>query len=380
MGEPNSLSIVEHFNDLPDPRIDRCKQHILLDMIVIAICVVICGGDSWVSMEAFGEAKEKWFKTFLKLPNGIPSHDTFRRVFMRLDPEKFGECFLSWVSALSRAMNGTVVALDGKTLRRSFDKASEQSALHLVSAWSSSNNLSLGQIQVDKKSNEITAIPKLLDILDVSGCIVTIDAMGCQKDIAAKIRENNADYVLALKGNQGGLHEDVELFFQTEKANNFDEFKCDFYQTTDGEHGRVEVRRYYTTDEIDWLGADAVWKDLRSIGMVERERTVDGKTSVESAYYISSLDSNAQVFGNSVRTHWGIENSMHWVLDIAFREDESRIRKDNGPQNFAMLRKIALNLLKSEKSAKVGVKEKRLKAGWDHDYLIRVLFQDSNKI
>ena len=374
MGESNSLSILEHFEELSDPRIDRRKRHELLDVIVIAICTVICGGDSWTSMETFGKAKEQWFKTFLKLPSGIPSHDTFRRVFMLLDPEKFGECFLNWVSAVSRATNGDIVAIDGKTLRRSFDKAAEQSALHIVSAWSSSNNLSLGQIQVDKKSNEITAIPKLLDILDVSGCIVTIDAMGCQKDIAAKIRDNNADYVLALKGNQGGLHEDVELFFQTEKANNFDEFKCDSHETTDGEHGRIEVRRYYVTEEIDWLGADAEWSGIRSIGMVERERTLDGKKSTECAYYISSLDSNAEIFGNAVRTHWGIENSMHWVLDLAFREDESRIRKDNGPQNFALLRKIAANLLKSEKSAKIGVKEKRLKAGWDHDYLIRVLF------
>ena len=374
MGESNSLSIVEHFRDLPDPRIERHKRHILLDIIVIAICTVICGGDSWVSMEFFGKAKEKWFKTFLKLPNGIPSHDTFRRVFLLLEPEKFADCFLSWISAVSQVTKGEVVALDGKTLRRSFDKASEQSALHMVSAWSSSNQVSLGQIQVDEKSNEITAIPKLLDILNVSGCIVTIDAMGCQKDIAAKIRDNAADYVLALKGNQGDLHADVELFFQTEKATHFKEFKGDFYETTDGEHGRIEVRRYFTTNEIDWLGADAEWKDIRSIGLVERERTVEGKTSMESAYYISSLDSSAQVFGNAVRSHWGIENSMHWVLDIAFREDESRVRKGNGPQNFAMLRKIALNLLKTEKSAKIGVKEKRLNAGWDHDYLIRVLF------
>jgi predicted transposase YbfD/YdcC len=380
MEENNSLSIVEHFGSLPDPRVERRKRHDLLDIIVIAICTVICGGDSWVSMELFGKAKEKWFKAFLELPNGIPSHDTFRRVFMLLNPEKFAECFLSWVSAVSREITGGIVAFDGKTLRRSFDKAAQQSALHLVSAWSSSNNLSLGQIQVAEKSNEITAIPKLLDILDVSGCIVTIDAMGCQKDIAAKIRDNNADYVLALKGNQGSLHEDVELFFQTEKANNFNEFKTDFHETTDGEHGRIEVRRYYTTDEISWLGADAEWKDIRSIGMVERERTINGKTTVENAYYISSLASNAQVFGNAVRAHWGIENSLHWILDIAFREDESRIRKDNGPQNFAMLRKIALNLLKADKSTKVGIKEKRLKAGWDHDYLTRVLFQDSNKI
>ena len=376
MEEQSRLLFKKHFDSLPDPRIDRCKRHKLLDILVIAICSTICGADSWTEMELFGESKEEWFRTFLELPNGIPSHDTFRRVFMLLDPRKFGECFMNWTAALNSNTNKEIIALDGKTIRHSFDVASEQSALHIVSAWSSTNNISLGQIRVENKSNEITAIPKLLDILDVSGAIVTIDAIGCQKEIASKVIENDADYVLCLKGNQGNLHEDVELFFQTQKSNNFndEEFNFSVYETTDGEHGRIEIRRYYTTNDIEWLGADAVWRNIGSIGMVERERTVGGKTSFETNYYISSLTSNAEVFADAVRNHWGIENSLHWVLDMAFREDESRILKDNSPENFALLRKIALNLLKKDASLKVGIKAKRLKCGWDHNYLLRVLF------
>lgn len=359
---------------MTDPRIDRTKRHLLIDIIIIAICGVISGSDSWVDIEEYGNAKYEWLKRFLALPNGIPSHDTFGRVFARIDHTEFQGCFLSWIQEVSKITCGEVVAIDGKTLRHSYDSASEKGAIHMVSAWATANRLVLGQVKVDDKSNEITAIPQLLKVLELSGCIVTIDAMGCQKSIAKLIIDKGADYVLALKANHGSLYKDVELFFDDALKNGFGDFEYSFYECTDGDHGRIEIRRYWSVSDISWIAEKGRWKGFESICMVESERLIGDKKTVERRYYISSLDSDAEGLSYPIRGHWGIENSLHWVLDIAFREDESRIRKDHSPQNFAILRHIALNLLKQEKTSKVGTKAKRLKAGWNNNYLLKVLF------
>jgi len=374
MSEPVTISIIQHFSELEDPRADdERKKHELLDIVVMAILGVICGAEDWVNISEFGKAKEDWFRQFLKLPNGVPSHDTFRRVFSLLSPEKFVGVFSKWVSALSEATDGEIVAIDGKTLRGSFDRASDKAALHVVNAWSCANGLVLGQVEVDGKSNEITAIPKLVEILELSGCTVTIDAMGCQKDIAEQIRDEGADYVLALKGNHGDLYEDVKLYFESHKSNDFADFKGEKHETVDGAHGRIETRRYYLETDIEWSGADAVWKDLAGFGMVEATREVNGKVSTETRYYLTSLTGSAEELARAVRSHWQVENSMHWVLDVAFREDDCRTRDRRAAQNFSLLRKIALNLLKNDKSVNVGVKGQRLRAGWDNQYLLSVL-------
>jgi predicted transposase YbfD/YdcC len=373
MAQKKSGTIMEHFAELPDPRIDRQKRHILLDIVVIAICGVICGADDWVAIERFGKAKIKWFKQFLELPNGIPSHDTFGRVFARISPMDFQKCFTNWIQSVADIFDGEIVAIDGKTLRRSHDRASDKAAIHMVSAWASKNRLVLGQVKTEEKSNEITAIPKLLETLDVQGCIVTIDAMGCQKKITQKIVDQGADYVLALKGNQEKLSDEVESLFDKVHSAFRQYIPIDFYETEDKEHGRVEHRRYWTTDQIEELENAPEWSELRTVGMVESERCVNGEVSIEHRYYICSIPNDAKLFAYAVRNHWGIENGLHWVLDMAFREDESRVRTGNAPENLATLRHIAINLLKNEKSIKVGIKNKRLICGWDNDYLVKVL-------
>jgi predicted transposase YbfD/YdcC len=365
--------LVEHLSEIDDPRIERSKRHKLIDILTIAILGVICGADSWVAMENFGQAKFKWLKRILELPNGIPSHDTFARVFARLNPQQLQQSFLEWVRSLVHLSGGQVIAIDGKTLRQSYDSADGKGAIHMVSAWASHNRLVLGQCKVDDKSNEITAIPQLLKVLEVSGCIITIDAMGCQKQIAKLIVERGADYVLALKDNQGNLFEDVQQIFAQAQALKFVGIEHDFHQTLDKGHGRVEIRRCWTMGQVEFLIDADKWVKFTSIGMIQAERRINGKIERETRYYISSLTSDAHRLSKAVRSHWLVENSLHWVLDLAFLEDACRIRKDYAPENLALVRHVALNLLNQDTTLKIGIKNKRLRAGWDEDYLLKVL-------
>jgi predicted transposase YbfD/YdcC len=343
--------------------------------MVIALLAVVCGADDWTSVAAFGKAKRKWFKTFLRLPDGIASHFTFERVFAALRPEALERCFAEWVAELARSSEGQLVAIDGKRLRRSFDRASEKAAIPMISAWASANELVFGQLACEAKSNEITAIPKLLELLDVKGATVTIDAEGCQKEIAGPIHEQGGCYVLALKANPPTLHDEVKLFLDDAIAHDFKGIPHDFHQEIEGDHGRIETRRTWVTPAVDWFEDREQWAGLKSFAAVECERTVGDKTTCERRYFISSLDgTNAQAIAEAVRHHWRIENGLHWSLDVGFNEDHSRVRKGHAAENLSRLRRIALNLLKAETvHCKRGIKTKRLRAGWDHDYLLRVL-------
>jgi len=363
-------SIIEHFAPLPDPRILRKTRHKLIDIVVITICAVICGAEDWVDTVHYARAKHDWLKTFLELPNGIPSHDTFGRVMSLIEPEQFGKCLINWIREVFHQDFKGTVAIDGKTARRSHDRANGKSAIHMVSAWAVEGHLILGQVKTEDKSNEITAIPELLKSIDIKGCVVTIDAMGCQKEIAKQIIEQGADYVFSLKGNQGNLHKDVELLFQKAKEDGFKDLAHETHTTVDGGHGRVETRRYTTVADVDWFEEKSKWAKLTTFGMVESQRDVGDKTTEETRYYISSLPNNAQRFAGSVRAHWGVENDLHWSLDVAFREDESRIRKGHGPTNMAIINRFAASLIKQDPSRKVGVKVCRKRAGWENDYLL----------
>lgn len=372
MGKPKG--IVEHFKKIPDPRIDRQKRHELIDVIVITIFAVICGCESWEEIELFGKIRKKWLKRFLELPHGIPSHDTFRRVFCLIWPDEFQKCFVSWVQEVCEEFKGEIINVDGKTLRRSHNRRWNKSAVHMVSAWASQNRMVLGQVATLEKSNEITAIPELLRMLEIKGCIVTIDAMGCQKEIAKEIKvEKKADYVLAVKGNQETLYKEITEFFQKREEHK----NISFYETIERNRGRKEIRRYYSSDDINGLTMKDDWEGLKTVIMVDSERHEDDKVAREQRYYISSLKNKAKVFANAIRGHWGVENSLHWVLDVTFREDESRKRTGYSAENFSTVRRIALNLLRKDKSKKLGVRGKRIMAACDPEYLLS-LFNISN--
>ncbi len=373
MTEKPGVAIIDHFSSLTDPRLQGKVRHKLVDIVTITICAVICGCDDWTEVSLYGDKKKDWLGTFLELPNGIPSHDAFSRVFSMISTDEMERCFLSWVNAVFEKTDGQVVAVDGKTLRRSHDRSSNKSAIHMVSAWASENRITLGQVQTEEKSNEITAIPALLELLEIKGCIVTIDAMGCQKKIANQIVEQGADYVLSLKGNQGNMHKDIKHFFEDALQKEFDGVESRMVETIDGDHGRVEIRRYYTVNEIDWLEGREKWRELNSLGMVQSERHIGEDITVENRFYISSLTDAPELFAKAARQHWGVENGCHWTLDIAFREDDCRKRKGNSAANFSRARRIALNLLKNDDTTKAGVKAKRKVAGWDDEYVGKLI-------
>jgi predicted transposase YbfD/YdcC len=364
-------SFMEHFKEITDPRIMRQKQYKLSDMFFITLCAVICGCDSWVAIAKFGEMKRSWFEEYLELENGIPSQDTFGRVFSLIDPKEFQACFSSWIQAVVKHVVGDVIAVDGKCLRGSYDKKDDKAAIHMVSAWSTANQLVLGQVKVDEKSNEITALPELLERLDITRAIITADAMHTQTKTAKLIVKNGGDYVLALKGNQSTLHDDITLFFEQTPQSLLDTLHYD--KTVDGDHGRIEEREVTVCNQIDWLG-EHKFPHLASIIRVKSRRFCKERWSEEYRYYISSINKNdASLFNRYVRSHWGVENSLHWTLDMAFDEDHCRIREGYADENMSMFRHMSLNLLKAEKSAKVGIKIKRQMAGWDSDYLLKVL-------
>jgi predicted transposase YbfD/YdcC len=374
-----ATSISEHFEPLTDPRRDHTKAHSLLDIVAITLCAVICGADGWVDVATFGRVKETWLRTFLPLPGGIPSHDTFGRVFALLDPDEFRRCFLSWATAVVGPPGEQVVAIDGKTLRRSHDRRGGKGALHLVSAWASANGLVIGQVATDAKSNEITAIPALLRLLDLEGATVTIDAMGCQTAIAQQIVEQQADYVLTLKANHPHLHERVRLAFADASAavgTTLPLADLKPHTTRDKGHGRIERRRCLAIGDpayLAFIDPDGAWPNLKSVVLIESTRRSGTSRSTEARHYLSSLPADAKALGTAIRSHWGIENRLHWVLDVAFREDDCRVRVGHAPENLAIIRHFALNLLRQEPSRRASIATKRLCAALDDTYLRSIL-------
>lgn len=363
-------SIMLSFAILPDPRKSRNQNYSLFDIITVSILAILCGADDWVEISLWGESNQAWLEQYGICPNGTPSHDTFSRFFRYVDPHAFEKCFISWTQRITNAVSG-VIALDGKTICNS--GSGIEKAIHLVSAFSVENNLVLGQLAAETKSNEITAFPLLIELLDLKRATVTIDASGCQKEIAAQIRNKGGDYVLALKGNQVNLHAEVDNFFRQAIEVTPEEADCDYYSNEEKSRNRVEKREVWVTKKIDWLPQKELWKDLKSIACLRSTRLIKGKETVELRYYISSLLDDAMRIGKAIRSHWSIENKLHWQLDISYREDSCKVRKDNGAENFSVLRRATLNLLKTDKKTKAGIKNKRSKAGWNKAYMLEIL-------
>ena len=375
---PKPQSLVERLGEIEDPRVNRQKRHLLVDVLTVGLCSMLTGGEGFNDMALFAKARFDWLKKFLKLPHGIPSHDTFNRVFSAIDPHCFLDCFVRWVQSVCPALDGDIVAIDGKALRHALNEGG--TLPYIVSAWAAKSRLTLGQVKVDDKSNEITAVPELLAALWLRGCIVTVDAMGCQKEIAAKIVEKGADYVLALKGNHATVHGEVALFFEdavapcaTSPAGSVTPGTMDFHETVEKDHGRHETRRYWLSTDIKWMQDRKLWKNLASFGMVESIRRVKGKCSIERRYYLTTLPLDAKKFAEAVRGHWGVENPLHWCLDVIFREDQSRARTKHAAQNLAMLRRIALNLIKRNPKEKVSQRQRRILAALDTEFLEELL-------
>lgn len=377
MTDETPISMIISFRDLPDPRVEGRCDHQLIDIIVITVCAIIVGAENWVDVQSFGEAKREWLKTFLALPAGIPSHDTFGRFFAALDAEAFQTAFMRWVEGVFRVSRGQVVAIDGKTVRRSHDRAIGKDAIHMVNAWATHNGIALGQWKTDTKSNEITAIPPLLRQLNVAGCIVTIDAMGAQTKIAQAIRDEKADYVLRVKDNQAHLHQDLQDWFAHADNLQFADMQHSYAETVNKGHGRIEIRRCWAISDplaFEYIRNYEGWTDLQTIVRVQRERRLPDKTEINTAYYISSLPAEADVLLDATRFHWAVENSLHWVLDVIFREDAARVRVGHAAHNMAILRQMALNIIKKDKS-KGSIRTKRFKAGLDVTFLERLLDQ-----
>ena len=369
MAAPQSL--IEHFSKLEDPRVERNKKHELMDVIVLCVCAVVSGAEGWSDIEEFGRAKLDWLRRYVPLANGVPVDDTIARIISALSVSGFQDCFTSWMEDVVDLSGGEIIAVDGKTHRRSHDRKKGVKALHMVSAWACRNQLVLGQVKTQEKSNEITAMPELLEKLELSGCIVTVDAMGCQQEIAKQVRRGSGDYVLPVKGNQPILDKEVRGYFDAAEEDNFDRPEIEEKVTSEEGHGRVEYRSYFLSTDLSSLTVGERWPDLKAIGMVESERYSRKGMSIERRYFITSVD-DIELFHQAVRSHWGIENRLHWRLDVTFREDESRIRRGNAPHNLGVIRHVATNLLKSERS-RISVRKKRIRAGFNDDYRSKVL-------
>lgn len=370
MIEANKDGLIGCLSILKDPRVDRTKRHPLISVLFIGICAVLCGAETWEQMEDFGQEREEWLGQYVALPHGIPSHDTFGRVFAQIDSRAFQESFLSWVKLVNLKRPGQIISIDGKTLRRSHDRGKGKEALHLVSAWVSAEHLVLGQVKTDDKSNEITAIPELLKLLDICGSIVTVDAMGTQKEIAKEIQDKKADYVMALKGNHELLHDEVKRYWEDSQLP-----ECEYqsFESVDKGHGRMEIRRYKISDHLQWFEPKAKWKGLQTIGMVESQRIIGEQKTIERRYYLSSLKADVKEFARAVREHWGIENKLHWSLDVSFREDQCRVRIHKAAENFALLRRMALHILKKDKTQNKSSNRKRWLAAMNPTYLQTLL-------
>ena len=386
--ETNPTTLKELLDAIEDPRINRTKRHKLVDVLFITVCAVLCGAEDFVHIAEFGRVKKDWFAKWLELPNGIPSHDTFARIFTRMDPDKLNDIYLEWIATIRKNISDAAddsdqsnqqeecIAIDGKTLRRSHDKTNGKSAIHMVSAWASEAKLVLGQVKVNEKSNEITAIPELLDKLDVAGCLVTIDAMGCQKEIASKIHEKKATYVLALKKNHLNMYESAQMYLEYAEEMKFRGYTKRTTSSSGKNHGRIETRKYLLLnlpEEIGWEEEKRDWPGLVSIGMVQATRQIGNETTTATRFYITGLDAgvkgSALKFARAVRNHWGIENKVHWCLDVAMNEDDCRVRKDNAPENLGVIRHIILNILRQDTTVKTGIAGRRLRAGWDTGYM-----------